>query len=83
LLLSSDVDHLQDLILIDASLQPGLDESLIVMIAKFRFEQFIGEFAALREGACSQLPLPVAKAMKGLELLERADFLVKSFSKRL
>jgi hypothetical protein len=89
LFLETIVSHFQDLVSLDARMQDDLDEEPILILAKIRADEFIGQFGDIRStlnglaGTCSQFPLAVAKAQQGLDLLTRAISLFKSISGRL
>jgi hypothetical protein len=90
MIIQSDVAHLAQLFTIGATMVDTSDETSVLEITKIATDQFLTTDApAVREqmnrlsGICSQFPLPVAKALQSVGLIDQATTLVKSVSKRL
>ena len=89
IIVQSDVEHLAALLLIDAQMTDTGDEVTVLNVTKIEIDQFLTEAPDIRaemnrlSGVCSRFPLPVAKALQSIGLIDQAIALVKSISQRL
>ena len=87
LTLQLNMQHLTTLISIDLRISEA-DEENIKETMKIATDGMVTEFKTLRGGlnralgVCSKYPLPIAKAQQALQILDRANSLVKSISSR-
>jgi hypothetical protein len=90
MLVQTDVQNLEGLFLLAAQMTDASDEAAVLHITDIAVDGFLnadtplirGEMNRL-SGLCSRFPLPVAKALQSVELIDKAVSLAQSVSKRL
>lgn len=88
MIVQGEVEQLAKLFFIGAKMVNVDDEAAVLEITKLSINEFLFEAQAAREemnrlsGVCSKFPLPVAKALRSIELIDSTMPLVKSVSKR-
>jgi hypothetical protein len=89
-IVQSDIEHLAQLFIIGAQMVDARDQLAVLQVTKAATNEFLTEAPSIRveinrlmSDVCSKSPVPNAKALQVVDLIDRAMMLVKSVSERL
>jgi hypothetical protein len=89
IIIQTSVQSLVELFLIASQMTDARDEATALHITDIAVDEFLTDVPPIRSemnrlsGLCSRFPLPVAKALQSVELIDRAIALSNSVSRRL
>jgi hypothetical protein len=89
LIIETSVQSLAGLFFIASQMTDARDEATALHMTDIALDEFLNSAPTIRaeinrlSGVCSKFPLPVAKALQSVELIDKAVSLAQSVSKRL